>query len=535
SNDVPQVTLMKNNKIYTGVPVLTGSCPGCKTLYLADRERVSDENGGVSRVYVNAAQYIKVGQSLWVDRMFSAAVLNGMYSFHASASAYTEYWNNSYSSGSVKITRRQVWQAFVQESIRSLGSASDIDLVLPDGLPIDDVTKEAFSLLGENGMIRAANQHSCPECSQPYISQADSLLTGEDPAGLVGVDESQPVPPLVGAGANLAAEDVAQAQRDAQQHAQSNNMNVDIDATPVKMIVVDGIVMGPTHCAYEECTSELGNARGGVFCPLHDCEYGSKCRACIDHQAQWKKHSLNRSKQSLAGVKRMLQRPAENMPWQPATEREPQPHDQPTLDTQTSNYFSPSRFYCVETTCAPCGVVIAWTKFSKAESPTKILNWLESIYPTEESRPAYICIDKACLVLRTAIANGCWDNVWKNTTRFIVDSYHYINHRTTDYICRKWCNPAPLNGSAPNLVISAVDKNGRSYLKRAFNTQACEQLNSWLGGFDSILRRMTQGNFNWFLHTMLFYHTRIVIQKQRTGKEDHLAEENVDNEVDDSL
>jgi hypothetical protein len=46
---------------------------------------------------------------------------------------------------------------------------------------------------------------------------------------------------------------------------------------------------------------------------------------------------------------------------------------------------------------------------------------------------------------------------------------------------------------------------------------------------------MTQGNFNWFLHTMLFYHTRIVIQKQRTGKEDHLAEENVDNEVDDSL
>ena len=167
----------------------------------------------------------------------------------------------------------------------------------------------------------------------------------------------------------------------------------------------------------------------------------------------------------------MLQRPAENMPWQPVTEREPQPHDQPTLDTQTSNYFSPSRFYCVETICAPCGVVIAWTKFPKAESPTNILCWLESIYPTEESRPAYICIDKACLVLRTAIANGCWDNVWKNTTRFIVDSYHYINHRTTDYICRKWCNPAPLNGSAPNLVISAVDKNGRSYLKRAFNTQ----------------------------------------------------------------
>ena len=167
----------------------------------------------------------------------------------------------------------------------------------------------------------------------------------------------------------------------------------------------------------------------------------------------------------------MLQWPAENLPWQPNIAREPQPHDKPTPDVETSNYFSPSRFYCVETICAPCGAVIAWTKFPKAESPTNILHWLETIYPTEESRPAYICIDKACLVLQTAIANGFWDNVWKNTTRFIVDSYHYINHRTTDYICGKWCNPAPLNGCAPNLVISAVDKNGRTYLKRAFNTQ----------------------------------------------------------------
>ena len=61
----------------------------------------------------------------------------------------------------------------------------------------------------------------------------------------------------------------------------------------------------------------------------------------------------------------------------------------------------------------------------------------------------------------------------------------------------------------------AKDKKGNPYWKRAFNTQACEQLNSWLGGFESILKRMTVGNFNWFLHTMLFYHTNYVIQKQK--------------------
>jgi hypothetical protein len=34
--------------------------------------------------------------------------------------------------------------------------------------------------------------------------------------------------------------------------------------------------------------------------------------------------------------------------------------------------------------------------------------------------------------------------------------------------------------------------------------QACEQLNAWLSGFENILKRMVPGNFDWFLHTMLF-------------------------------
>jgi hypothetical protein len=82
-----------------------------------------------------------------------------------------------------------------------------------------------------------------------------------------------------------------------------------------------------------------------------------------------------------------------------------------------------------------------------------------------------VCIDKACVVLHTAITNGSWERVWKNTTRFIVDSYHYFDHRTDDYLCQRWCNPAPLNGSAPNLVISDTDSQGHVIYKRAFNTQ----------------------------------------------------------------
>ncbi|KAF8975051.1 hypothetical protein BDQ17DRAFT_1211008, partial [Cyathus striatus] len=66
--------------------------------------------------------------------------------------------------------------------------------------------------------------------------------------------------------------------------------------------------------------------------------------------------------------------------------------------------------------------------------------------------------------------------IWSLTTKFIVDSYHYINHRTTDYTCHKWCNPAPLNGSAPNLVVVENDIYGRPHYKRAFNTQVSNKL-----------------------------------------------------------
>ena len=95
--DIPLVTLVKNNIIYKNVPVLTGKCPNYTTLYSADHECSAEinEESHFTKLYLNSAKYIKVGQSVWVDRVFSNAVVNAMYSFHASASAYVEFWNNS--------------------------------------------------------------------------------------------------------------------------------------------------------------------------------------------------------------------------------------------------------------------------------------------------------------------------------------------------------------------------------------------------------------------------------------------------------
>ncbi|KAF8233224.1 hypothetical protein L208DRAFT_1073134, partial [Tricholoma matsutake] len=123
--DIPHVTLIKDATIHDNVPVLTGLCNVCNTKYMADHEQGVENEGEnrFSQLYLNSAKYLKVGQGLWVDRSFSQAVLNGLYTFHATAAAtaaYTEYWNNSFRKQLVqfkKVTQHHVWQAFVQESM----------------------------------------------------------------------------------------------------------------------------------------------------------------------------------------------------------------------------------------------------------------------------------------------------------------------------------------------------------------------------------------------------------------------------------
>jgi hypothetical protein len=54
-----------------------------------------------------------------------------------------------------------------------------------------------------------------------------------------------------------------------------------------------------------------------------------------------------------------------------------------------------------------------------------------------------------------------------------------------------------------------------------------------LGGFESILKRMLPGNFDWFLHTMLFYHTRYVLKKQDRKRENNDNDDGGESDDDD--
>jgi len=344
--DVPRVTLIKGIKIHDEVHVLRGKCDSCDTIYYADHESSFQESipGQRLRFYLNGAKYLKVGQKLWVDRSFSGAVIGGTYSFHASSAAFAEFWNDSFWSTqettSRKLSRWQIWHAFVQESVQKVAQSSKQTLEIQDGLPIDEVTKHAFVQLGEQGIIRSAGNHSCSECTHTYKRVADRI-TGDDPAALVGIDENRHVPALAGEGADLAVQDAAQARLNAQNAMDVVEEPSSVDGPPVNLVVMDGIVMGPAHCALEGCTEDLAKVRGGVFCVQHELEHGHLCHmhncsspkvplthTCTQHQNHWYHHVVRYGRQSLLGIRRLVRHTEEErLAWLSAINQQVQQHD----------------------------------------------------------------------------------------------------------------------------------------------------------------------------------------------------------------
>lgn len=237
--DIPLVTLLKGNQVHENVPVLTGKCPACKTLYSADHERFLHKTPVIDklkRVYLNDAKYLKVGQRLWVDRLFSGSVINAMYSFHASASAFAGYWNNTFGTETTNVSRAHIWQAFVQDSMRTVASESNINLELDDPLNITEVTTQAFQLLGEEGIIRSSDKHACKDCTQEYKKSNDAVL--QDPAAVVGVDENNAVPPLAEDAMNISEE-----QPDLPTLNNESDDNINVAKRWTKMAVLDGLCM----------------------------------------------------------------------------------------------------------------------------------------------------------------------------------------------------------------------------------------------------------------------------------------------------
>ncbi|KAJ7672513.1 hypothetical protein DFH06DRAFT_1124387 [Mycena polygramma] len=162
---------------------------------------------------------------------------------------------------------------------------------------------------------------------------------------------------------------------------------------------------------------------------------------------------------------------------------------------------------------------IGWGKCYRSESLSQVLAFLNKIWEDHpEYRPNFIAYDKACELLRHIVTQDAHD-LWLTSTKFIVDAWHYIGHRANDILCRTRCNPAPTDGSQPDLVLTEVDEDGNIHQTRAFNTETAKQDNSWLNGFESQLRQMTDINYDFYVHVLMMIYgetvEKRVVQKGR--------------------
>ncbi|KAK6992122.1 hypothetical protein R3P38DRAFT_2571001, partial [Favolaschia claudopus] len=241
----------------------------------------------------------------------------------------------------------------------------------------------------------------------------------------------------------------------------------------------------------------------------------------IQSHIEWHREYENRfSRLSFAGVQRVMRRQQEN-------DEDGGPElqiDLPALGNtpgnQVTHTFRAKTTYCLQTVQWACGYPVGWGKCYRSESLPQVLRILDDIWADNaDSKPSFVAYDNACSLLRHIVTQNP-DSHWLTSTKFIVDAWHYITHRATDLLCRFWCNPAPLNGSQPDLIIVEQDANGNHHPTRAYNTETAEQLNSWLSGFEPQLRQMSDVNYDFFIHAvMMLYGERVDARILKKGRE----------------
>ncbi|KAF7348004.1 hypothetical protein MSAN_01752500 [Mycena sanguinolenta] len=286
------------------------------------------------------------------------------------------------------------------------------------------------------------------------------------------------------------------------------------------LAVMDGKNIPHQKCALHICERPLVNYRNGRFCEVH-LDLAEKCGivSCgrpvrevgaltCDNQTyiEWYKQYRNRfTRLSFPGVQRVIRRQQERGDANssgPILRVELNPlGDLP--GNEVVHTFKAGSTYCLQTIQWACGHPIGWARsevfFIQVLS---IINRIWADHP--EAKPGFIAYDDACSLLRHIVTQDSRDP-WLQSTKFVVDAWHYIGHLATDALCRLWCNPQPTNGSKPDLVRVEVDINGTAHQTRAFNTETAEH------------------NYDLFIHAlMMLYAERVEkrVQEKNLGLTD---------------
>ncbi|KAJ6478188.1 hypothetical protein C8R45DRAFT_1156833 [Mycena sanguinolenta] len=498
--------------------LIIAHCSSCDTDFYPDCATFRDAHNRRRQKLEASPTYIRVSKKgIWVHRQVARLQESALNRFHAGWSNFADSLNDVTGARQRKFTYRQSQRLWTEHFARRL-------LVFHNQI-------ENFS----------CNAHP----STSSLSETVRAAIGIDGGGAPLAFDQTSSRRVQSSGRNPAVAQMGVPQQ----------QNSTPDHSPrgyVRLAVMDGKNMPHQKCALQICERPLVNYRNGRFCEVH-LNLADKCGivacgrpvretgalTCADqaHVEWYSQYKKRFTRLSFPGVQRVVRRQKERgdtATSAPVLRVELNPlGDLP--GNEVIHTFKAGSTYCLQTVQWACGHPIGWGKCYRSESSSQvggcllfatcskiiqvlsILNRIWADYP--EAKPSFMAYEDACSLLRHIVTQDP-HSPWLQSTKFIVDAWHYIRHLATDLLCRLWCNPTLTNGSQPDLIRVEMDMNGTAHQTRAFNTpyntETAEQLNSWLSGFESQLRHMSATNYDFFIHALMMLYAEQV--QRRVGE-----------------
>ncbi|KAJ7128728.1 hypothetical protein C8R44DRAFT_615596 [Mycena epipterygia] len=546
-HDKPQqVRLLDNRFRWVKAELYVAYCAKCRAEYYPDR--VTYHADGSTRGRIQRLEYTPVylrvsKHGIWMDRRVALAQENAILRFHSGWSNFAE-WLSDTIAVPPRITTRQSQRLYFEHFARRLITSHGLEdtFTVPAHSSTQVLADYVRNAVGANGgVVAGAMDHGCTNCTHLKRYAADLLAEGvvldENENGVVDAPTHVNAVGL-GAPAGDVPPDVPMQPKQRERVPGSRRGYT-------RLAVMDGKTITHRTCAVSICEKPLVNFKNGRFCMDHldmrnicgiipcgrPIQFDGAVTCDDEAHMNWHQKYLNRfSRLSFPGVQRVIRRQAagQNQGNTPQTTAPSLHSELPELNgtpgDSVVHTFRARTTYCLQTVQWSCGCPIGWGKCYRSESSSQVLKIIDNIWASHpESRPGFIAYDDACNLLRHLITQNP-NSSWIKSTKFIVDAWHYIGHKATDVLCRIWCNPAPTNGSQPDLISVAVDDNGRTHTSRAFNTETAEQLNAWLNGYEAQLRQMSDVNYDFSVHVLMLLYKELV-DKRVAKKDQGLTEE----------
>ncbi|KAJ3831789.1 hypothetical protein F5878DRAFT_549107 [Lentinula raphanica] len=511
-----EVALLDQDLKWRQATLAVGHCRICGADYFPDKIVFSSDNpnGLRQQKLIYDTQFLRISKhGIWVHRRIALLQEQAVIHFHSGWSNFATWLSNNIKSSGRSITYRQSKRLYIEHFSRRLLLFHGLSktATLPSNTNSDAFAAHVRDLVGKDGgVIPSAMDHGCSDCTHAKRYSADlveeGLLAADHETDAVagaedledfGMDQApQPLDPALNANVPASFLNGPPVVQNIQQPDEPRGY--------VRLAVMDGKSIGHRVSQHFE---NLCNTPGALTCDTPS------------HQS-WYKAYIERFKcLTFPGVQRVMRKQKE-LPNQMHNFQVTLPSLDGNPAETIAHTFRAQSVYCIQTVQWSCGTPIGWGKCYKSESLPQVLSILDRIWESYPSkRPGFLAYDNACDLLRHIITQNA-HSPWLTSTRFIVDTWHYIGHRATDILCRLWCNPAPHNGSQPDLIHVVEDRNGDHHIARAFNLETAEQLNAWLNGYEAQLRQMTDVMFDFHLHVLLMLYTESTVDSiKRKEKE----------------